>query len=83
MEEYLQFFAEDMSEQMLEKHGIELVLYKKHQYIKFNWFEKYFLYLDENKFNIKQNQLEEYLDNSASWQLSYEDKISAVYVKAN
>lgn len=83
LQEYLEFFKEDQAASKLDEHGIELVLLKLNQNIKFNWFEKTVLKLDEEKYNNQKIALKEYLDSSVDWKLIYEDKISNIYVRSN
>ena len=49
--------------------------------VKLNWFEKYFLLLDEEKINTQKNNLKEHLDTSGEWSEVYMDEISSIYVK--
>lgn len=81
LEEYLDFFDEEKLESKLETHSIGLVLLKLNQDIKFNWFERKVLMLDEEKYNNQKIALREFLESSPEWDLVYEDKLSNVYVK--
>ncbi len=79
LEEYCEFFNEGKTANKLNQYQIKLVLLKINKKIKFNWFEKYVLKLDEEKFNNKKNYLKEYLDKTNKWKLIYTDKISRIY----
>lgn len=81
LEEYYGFFNEDTLAGKLKEYEVELVLLKLHPPINLNWFEKYVLGLREDKFNDKENRLQNYLQSQADWRLKYEDLISQVYVK--
>ena len=80
LEEYCEFFNKEKTESKLNQYQIKLVLLKINQRIKFNWFEKYILKFDEEKFNSPKNHLKNYLDKTKKWQLVYHDKISRVYL---
>ena len=81
LEEYYDFFGEDKSAEMLEKHGVRLVLLKLIKDIKLNWFEKYVFGMNEEKINKIDLYLQDYLDTSPDWQLVYSDDISHIYEK--
>lgn len=80
LEEYFLFFKEDTLKDKLEEYKIKMILLSKPRIVKFDWFEKIFLGLEEEKAN-KKNDLNEYLTNSSEWGLIYEDKISEIYIK--
>lgn len=82
LEEYLDFFNEEKVEKKLYEHGIEMVLLLLNKDIKFNWFEKTILKLEEEKFNSQKIALQEYLKNSPEWNLIYSDKLSNVFLKS-
>jgi len=83
LQEYYEFFAKGQARRKLNEHGIELVLLPtKQKQFKLNWFEKYFLKLDEEKLNDQKNYLKDYLDNSDKWSIVYEDNISKIYFLA-
>ena len=81
MEEYHEFFNEDEQEieNKLKQYDIKLVLLKKYRPHKLNWFEKYFLQLNQEKINEKENELENFLDSSGDWQKIYNDNVSNVW----
>jgi len=82
LEEYKEFFIKDLLEEKLNEHKIETVLMKaSYDKIKLNWFEKYFLMLDQETINDQKNELKEYLDSSPEWKKVFSDKISIIYVK--
>jgi hypothetical protein len=82
LEEYLEFYKKEKAEIKLNQYDINLILIaRKGKYIKLNWFEKYFLYFNEEKINNYENNLKNYLDNSPAWQLVYNDNLSNVYVR--
>jgi hypothetical protein len=80
LEEYCEFFNKEKTESKLNQYQIKLVLLKINQKIKFNWFEKYVLKFDEEKFNNPKNHLKDYLDKTKKWRLVYHDKISRIYL---
>lgn len=83
LEEYLEFFNKDELQGKLSQYNIEAVLMsnEKNKKIKLNWFEKYFLLLNEEKLNNKSNVLFDYLDADKNWKLVYNDHASIIYVK--
>ncbi len=82
LEEYLEFYKKERVKIKLDQYNINLVLINnKKRYIKLNWFEKYFLYLNEEEINNYENNLKNYLDTSPSWQLAYSDNLSNIYVR--
>ena len=82
LEEYYEFFNETKIEDKLKQYDIGLVLMpSKISYYKLNWFEKYFLLLNEEKINEYENHFKNYLEQSDNWKLIYNDKISDIYVK--
>ena len=82
LEEYDNFYEEGRQKIMLEKHGIELVLMRtKDHLFTPNWFEKYFLRIDEEKINSNKNELREYLLASPRWSKAYEDHTALLFVK--
>lgn len=83
LEEYNKFFEEKKAEEKLNEHNIELTLIPAIKPLKFSWFEKYILGLNEEKINNKKNYLEEFLNNDNHWELIYHDNISKVYRKIN
>lgn len=84
LEEYMEFFAEKKVEKKLKDYNIELVLIaRKENYIKLNWFEKKFLLLNEEKINDQKNYLKNYLNGSPDWMLAHADEVSEVYVRSN
>jgi hypothetical protein len=82
LEEYLDFFDEEKVEKKLNEHGIEVVLLLLNQDVKFNWFEKTILKLNEEEFNNQKIALQEYLKNSPEWKLVYSDKLSNIFLKS-
>ncbi|MFH0923284.1 MAG: hypothetical protein V1825_00975 [Candidatus Falkowbacteria bacterium] len=82
MEEYHEFFNEDENEinNKLKQYDIKLVLLKKDRPRKLNWFEEYILQMNQEKINKKENELENFLDNSNSWRKIYSDNTSYIYV---
>lgn len=84
LEEYLEFFDKEKTENKLKEYNIQLVLLDiKEKKYHFNWFEKYFLGFNEEEINknANENYLRDYLVNSNEWEKIYNDKISDVYVK--
>ena len=82
LEEYRDFYVSETMESKLAEHGIEMVFMKtSFNEVKLNWFEKYFLLLDEEKINTQKNNLKEHLDTSGEWSEVYMDEISSIYVK--
>jgi Fe-S cluster biosynthesis and repair protein YggX len=82
LEEYMDFFAENKTGEKLNEYGIGLVLLpRREDYTKLNWFEKNFLLLSEEKINDRKNYLKEYLEESAEWDLVYKDEVSDIYNK--
>ena len=79
-ENYL-FFEKDESENKLNEYNIELVHLKKYFPVKYNFFEKFFFGLNEEKANSHENHLENYLEENKKWNNIYEDKISKIYIK--
>lgn len=81
LEEYQDFFKEDLIQDHLEKHQIQAVLlYDNSKQTKLNWFEKNFLFMNEVDFN-QPNALKQYLDNNPKWKMVYSDNIAKIYVK--
>lgn len=81
LQEYYDFFDEEILERNLKLHKTKLVHLKIQKPIKLNWVDKYIMGLDEEKINNQKNNLKDYLKNSSEWNLIYNDKISLVYVK--
>jgi hypothetical protein len=82
LEEYKEFYKEGKAKEKLNQYDINLVLLKaKNKYYKLNWFEKYFLLLNEDKINTYENHLKNYLENSPKWSEVYIDEVSKIYVK--
>lgn len=82
LEEYTEFYGENKSEEKLNEYGIELVLIPSQEaYYRLDWFEKYFLMLNEEEINSHENHLKNYLESSNDWQEIYNDDVSIVYVK--
>lgn len=82
LEEYHEFFNkdEDGIKSKLGQYNIGLVLLKKDKPHKLNWFEKYLLRLNQEKINEKENELENFLDNSNAWQKIYSGSAGNVYI---
>lgn len=84
LEEYMEFFAENKTEEKLNEYDIGLVLIpQKEDYTRLNWFEKNFLLLNEEKINDRKNYLKEYLNSSPDWTLAYANGVNEVYVRNN
>jgi hypothetical protein len=82
LEEYMEFNNEERVEVKISQHNIKLMLINNQKrQIKLNWFEKHFLYLNEEEINNSEYNLKSYLGQSDDWQLVYSDKISNVYTK--
>ncbi len=82
LEEYLDFFNKDRIEGKINEHNIGMFLIPaKKDYLKLGWFEKYVLLLNEEKINIYNDELKDYLDGSAKWRLAYRDETSDIYIK--
>jgi hypothetical protein len=82
VEEYLDFFNKDRIEGKISEHNIGIFLIPaKKDYLKLGWFEKYVLLLNEEKINIYDDELKDYLDSSDKWRLAYRDETSDVYIK--
>ncbi len=82
LEEYRDFFVKENIETKLNDQNIEMVFVKtKIDYVKLNWFEQYFLLMDEKLINTRENNFVNYLNDSLLWEEVYADDISAIYVK--
>lgn len=81
LEEYADFFKEDILEDKLNEYEIEAVLIRLRQPIKFSFIEKYIFGLNEKKINDKKHWLREYLKTASEWKMVYNDIISEVYIK--
>lgn len=81
LEEYHEFFIKDKVKDKLDQYGIDLVLLKERDLIKFNWLEKKIFMIEEDNINMKENFLKDFLDNNSNWKLIYSDKFSYVYEK--
>lgn len=81
LEEYTDFFKEDMAEKKLNEYKIEAVLIRLRQPVKFNFIEKYIFGLKEKEANDKKNWLREYLKTAPKWEMVYNDIISEIYIR--
>lgn len=82
LEEYMEFNNEERVEIKISQYNIEqFLIYNKPRHIKLNWFEKYFLYFNEEVINKFEYNLKNYLDNSPSWKVVFTNNISNIYVK--
>jgi hypothetical protein len=82
LEEYLDFFNKEKIEAKINEHSIGIFLIPAHKdYLKFGWFEKYVLLLNEEKINNYSYDLKDYLSSSDKWRLAYHDRTSDVYIK--
>jgi hypothetical protein len=79
LEEYYTFFSKDDVAEKLADYDINLVLQQKAKPASFNWFEKTFLGLKNQK--TKENPIQTYLREQEDWQLVFEDEHSFVYYK--
>jgi hypothetical protein len=80
MQEYYDFTDPTKTKEKLDSYGINLILKKKLQDYKFNWFEKTFFGLQEKH---QKDVLGDYIKENGDWSLKYEDKFSTVYFKNN
>ncbi len=86
LKEYHEFFHKDekIIDEKLKKYNIKLVLIEnKSQKIKLNWFEKHFLFLNEEKMNEDNNHLKDYLNKNIAWGKIFENDISQIFLKTN
>jgi hypothetical protein len=82
LNEYSEFFNKEKVGNKLKQYNIGLILIpNKKDYIELNWFEKYFLLLNEEKVNKYENHLKNYLEQSNNWELVYSDTVSNIYAK--
>lgn len=83
LEEYGDFFAVDKQEEMLNKHGIEVIFKKKFKPIKPTWWEKEFLGVIENDPGPDNENLPiyQYLNHSLEWKKIYDDGVAEIYIR--
>jgi len=81
LETYNQFFEQNETEKKLNQYKIGLVLLKRDQPTKLNWFEQDVLLIDLKRRQAKKNYLLDYLTTNSEWQGVYFDANSLVYVK--
>ena len=82
LEAYWDFSIADKIGPSLEKYNIKLVLLKTvTSSVKLNWFEKYFLLINEDELNNQKNYLQAYLRGDPQWKIIYTDAISTIYVR--
>jgi len=82
LEEYFELLDKDKLAAKLNEYDIRLVLIRaEEKKVKFNFIEKKFFGLDEEKENKNKNELAEYIKSSGDWEKVYEDRAAAVYLK--
>ncbi|MFA6106086.1 MAG: hypothetical protein WC745_00190 [Patescibacteria group bacterium] len=82
LEEYFELLDKDKLAAKLNEYDIRLVLIRaEERKIKFNFIEKKFFGLDEEKENKDKNELAEFLKSSGDWENVYQDQTAAVYLK--
>ncbi len=81
LEEYYDFFDKEKSQEKLNQYDIGLILLPTEKPPKLNWFDKYVLGFQLNKFKYHFNNLKELLNKSSKWSLVYQDNIALVYIK--
>ncbi|PLX20303.1 hypothetical protein C0584_06180 [Candidatus Parcubacteria bacterium] len=82
LEEYRDFLIETKVDEMLSKHEINLIILKTSEAkVNFNWFEKYFLMMNEEKENNITNHLKEHVQESEDWEEIYSDQVASIYAK--
>ena len=79
LEEYYDFFSEKKAEDMINEYNIELVLLKIFKTKKPKTWEKIIFGIKERP--EQKDYLDEYLQNSSSWELVYQDSLSKVFSK--
>jgi hypothetical protein len=80
LEEYYEFFNEEMVKEKLNEYNIQLVFLKINKKIKLNWFEKYIFEFNEKKISEKKDYLKKHLEKAEEWKLIYCDNVSNIYV---
>ncbi|HMB65537.1 MAG TPA: hypothetical protein VKO42_01565 [Patescibacteria group bacterium] len=84
LEEYFDFFEQDKAQENLEEHDIGLVLLPVESGpLQVDWFERYFLGINPNELENKDNHLREYLQGKASWKQIYKDEVGLIYFKTH
>lgn len=84
LEEYFDFFEKDKAEEKLEEHDIGLVLLPvKQKPLQVDWLERYFLGIDPQEVENKDDHLREYIKEDKDWKQIYKDQVSLIYLKTN
>lgn len=81
LEEYLDFFDIEKTKEKLEKYGINLIVYRKQNKPKNNWFEEHVLLMKE-KGKVDKEDFPQLLDESPEWKKVFEDNISIIWQKS-